>query len=155
MNLNKEIHPNLLVIFFQVVVFIALILLSYINHLEFPVDTTPVPHVVKQECYDIKSLGNETKAQFSAFTLSEDETDANPCVGAGNHNLCEAQERGECVLATWRHPLHTRLLVDGLGECEVLDRTNIKYAGRIDLLKKTKGEAKEFGLKNLSYWLIK
>lgn len=155
MKLIDEFHAEIMTIAFVWLGFVCCFLYSGIKSLEFPVDTTPVVHVEKNNCYDIKSLGNETRVQFTAFTLSEDETDASPCIGAGNHNLCEAQARGECIVATWRHPLHTRLLIPGFGECEVLDRTNIKYSERIDILFKEKREANEFGIKTLSYQVIK
>ena len=91
---------------------------------------------------------------FTAYTLSVDECDENQNVGAGGHNLKEYQERGIQVCASRDLPLHTVIYIEGVGRCEVLDRTSKKYAGRIDILFKDKKSAINFGIKKLNY-LIK
>lgn len=96
----------------------------------------------------------ENKAIFTAYTLSEDETDSSPCVGAGNHNLCEEQKNKKLICASRNIPLHTRIGIKGVGVCEILDRTNIKYSDRIDILMPTKKEAFKFGKKELEYNII-
>ena len=101
--------------------------------------------------YDIKQEIYDKKAIFTAYTLSESETDGAPCIGSGNHNLCEYKER---VCATRLFPLHTKLDIEGIGQCEVLDRTSIKYARRIDILMDTKEEAINFGKKEIKYKLL-
>lgn len=112
------------------------------------VDTTPVPHIIKQEqIYDKKAI-------FTAYTLSEDETDGNPNVGAGNHSLPEYIARGVRVCATRASPLHTVIFIEGFGECEVLDRTSKKYRDRIDILFPTKAEAFNFGKKEIRYRVV-
>jgi 3D (Asp-Asp-Asp) domain-containing protein len=106
------------------------------------------PIICNQQIYDKKAI-------FTAYTLSEDETDGSPEIGAGNHNLREYQERGVRVCASRILPLHTKIYIMGIGECEILDRTSKKYADRIDLLVQSKEEAFRFGLKELEYIIIK
>jgi len=96
----------------------------------------------------------DKKAIFTAYTLSEDETDKEPCVGADNHNLCELRKQGVNICASRRIPLHTKIIIEGIGECEILDRTSIKYQDRIDILFPSKKEAFEFGKKELRYRVL-
>lgn len=99
---------------------------------------------------------SETKtATFTAYTLSEDETDSSPDIGAGNHNLKEYREKGIQVCASRSLPLHTKINIKGFGNCEILDRTALKYANRIDILFPTKKEALKFGKQTLEYLIIK
>lgn len=109
------------------------------------VDTAPVVHIEKP-----KPIIYDKKATFTAYTLSEDETDGSPEIGAGGHNLKDLN-RIYRVCASRTIPLHTRISIEGIGECEVLDRTSKKYSGRIDILMDTKAEAIKFGKKTLSY----
>lgn len=95
------------------------------------------------------------KATFTAYNLEESQTDGNPCIGAGNHNLCELAKQGVRICATRKHPLHTILLIKGIGKCEVLDRTSLKYKDRIDIVYPTYEEAIQFGKRELEYNVIK
>lgn len=94
------------------------------------------------------------KATFTAYTLSVEETDSSPCIGAGNHNLCELRKSKTRICASRMFPLHTIINIKGLGDCEILDRTSIKYADRIDILFNTKAEAFKFGIKTLEYRVV-
>jgi 3D (Asp-Asp-Asp) domain-containing protein len=96
----------------------------------------------------------DKKAIFTAYTLSPDETDESPCIGAGNHNLCELQLSGQNICASRNLPLHTKINIRGIGECEILDRTSAKYKGRIDILMPTKEEAFKFGKREIEYFII-
>jgi len=73
------------------------------------------------------------KAIFTAYTLSQDETDGDPNIGAGNHNLKSMCSEKRCC-ASRLYPLHTKINIKGIGTCEILDRTSIKYGKRIDIL---------------------
>jgi 3D (Asp-Asp-Asp) domain-containing protein len=95
------------------------------------------------------------KAIFTAYTLSEDETDKTPCIGAGNHNLCELQKRKKRICASRTIPLHTIIKINGVGNCEIMDRISVKYSNRIDILVRTKKEAFAFGKQELEYRIIK
>jgi 3D (Asp-Asp-Asp) domain-containing protein len=102
-----------------------------------------------QQIYDKQAI-------FTAYTLNSDETDQSPCIGAGNHNLCEIRQEDEhkCIAGTRLYPLHTRLFIEGFGECEILDRTSEKYWNRIDIVFPNKKEAFKFGKKILNYNVI-
>jgi len=100
-------------------------------------------------------------AVFTAYTLSEDETDGSPCIGAGNNNLCELkpelEKQGISICASRDLPLDTLIYIDGIGECIIKDRMNIRYKGtyRIDILMDSKADAKIFGIRQLNYIIIK
>lgn len=81
----------------------------------------------------------------TAYSLSKDETDLSPCIGAYNDNLCTLKI---AVCASNEYKRGTRLLV-GDRECVVLDRMNRKYNRRVDLLMPTKQDAYNFGIKEL------
>jgi 3D (Asp-Asp-Asp) domain-containing protein len=94
-------------------------------------------------------------ATFTAYNLTESQTDGNPCIGAGNHNLCELAEREIKICATRKYPLHTILCIKGIGKCEVLDRTSLKYKDRIDIVFPTYEEAIQFGKREMRYKVVK
>lgn len=102
----------------------------------------------------------DDKTTFTGYSLSVDETDGNPCVGAGNNNLCELRpilkEEGRKICASRDLPLDTVIYIDGIGECIIKDRMNKKYKGtnRVDILFDSKQEAINFGVKQLSYVII-
>jgi 3D (Asp-Asp-Asp) domain-containing protein len=106
----------------------------------------PAPVVCEPIVYDKKAIA-------TAYNLEAAQTDNSPCIGAGNHNLCAILEENpsKCIVATRLYPLHRKLLIEGFGECEVLDRTAKKYGSRIDILFETREEAKEFGIKEIKY----
>ncbi len=101
-------------------------------------------------------IAYDQRATATAYTLSVDETDDTPCIGAGNNNLCEIRDKEpeKCIVATRLYPLNTMLEIEGFGECEVLDRTARKYSDRIDILMYTKKEAFKFGKREISYKLL-
>lgn len=99
-------------------------------------------------------------AEFSAYTLSEDETDGDPCIGARNLNLCKLETilkgEGLYICASRDLPLDTLIYIEGIGDCVVLDRMNIRYkgTGNIDILMDNKINADIFGRKQLRYNII-
>lgn len=99
----------------------------------------------------------EYTAEFSAYTLSEDETDGDPCTSARNLNLCMLKpilaERNLKICASRDLPLDTMISIEGIGECIILDRMNIRYkgTGNIDILMDSKEDAINFGRKKLNY----
>jgi len=130
--------------FIPTIIITSILILISGTKIELTANTSVPPHIVK---YSLQ-------ATFTAYNLEESQTDSSPCIGAGNHNLCEYQERGIQVCASRDLPLHTVIYIEGVGRCEVLDRTSKKYAGRIDILFKDKKSAINFGIKKLNY-LIK
>ena len=99
----------------------------------------------------------EKTAIFTAYTLSKDETDGSPCIGAGNHNLCEERKKNPdiTIVASFSIPLHTNLYIEGFGSAVVLDRMPEKNKGIIDILFPDKKSALKFGRRKLKYWEIK
>lgn len=88
-------------------------------------------------------------APVSAYTLSEDETDARPCETAAGLNLCSVDLVKSRYLACPRkYPFGTKFLIAGeVWEC--VDRTSQKYDGRFDLLMPTKEMAFEWGVRTI------
>ena len=102
----------------------------------------------------------EDKTTFTGYSLSIDETDENPCMGAGNNNLCklskELKNKGQIICASRDLPLDTIIYIEGFGECVIKDRMSKKYKGtnRVDILFGTKQEAINFGKQELKYVII-
>lgn len=96
------------------------------------------------------------KTTFTAYTLSVEQTDNSPCIGAGNNNLCELKKTMN-ICASRDLPLDTLVYIDGFGECVIKDRLNKRYKGtnRIDILMETKKEALKFGKQQLNYVIVK
>lgn len=97
---------------------------------------------------------------FTGYSLSVDETDGSPCIGAGNNNLCdlrpELKKDNITICASRDLPLDTLIYIDGIGECVIKDRMNKRYKGtnRIDVLFDSKQEAINFGKQQLKYVII-
>lgn len=129
--------------------------LSYQDGLENVTTSQIEPLETKIELYSL-----DDKTTFTGYSLSVDETDENPCVGAGNNNLCELRpilkEEGRTICASRDLPLDTVIYIDGIGECIIKDRMNKKYKGtnRVDILFDSKQEAINFGKQQLSYVII-
>ena len=89
----------------------------------------------------------------TAYNLVPEQTDDNPCTTAYWKNgkpvdICElAKEIRLC--ATRLYPLETKLEIENVGECLVVDRTAKKYSDRVDVVFPTIQEAKEFGIQKL------
>jgi 3D (Asp-Asp-Asp) domain-containing protein len=109
----------------------------------------PQPIVCEPILYDKKAI-------FTAYNLEASQTDSTPCIGAGSHDLCKIRNEspGKCIVATRLYPLHQLLNIEGIGECEVLDRTSQKYGSRIDILFSSYEEAIKFGKKTLEYRVV-
>jgi len=103
----------------------------------------------------------DDKTTFTAYNLSVAQTDDSPCIGAGNNNLCELKpilkEQNKIICASRDLPLDTEIYIDGYGICVIKDRLNIRYKGtnRIDILMDTYEEAINFGVRELSYIIVK
>jgi 3D (Asp-Asp-Asp) domain-containing protein len=118
-----------------------------------------VANLPSSEALKVYSLSSNTT--FTAYSLEEAQTDGNPCIGSGNHNLCELKplmaEKNIKICASRDFPLHTLIYIDGVGVCEILDRLNKRYEGtnRVDILMDSREEALSFGKQKLNYALIK
>ena len=76
------------------------------------------------------------------------QTDDTPCLGATGENLCRLVARGLKVCAANFVAPETILNIEGYGECVVLDRTNRRFAHRVDIaMRKDEADrALEFGI---------
>jgi 3D (Asp-Asp-Asp) domain-containing protein len=76
------------------------------------------------------------------------QTDDTPCHGATGENLCRLVARGLKVCAANFVAPETILNIEGYGECVVLDRTNRRFAHRVDIAmrKDEVDRALEFGI---------
>ncbi len=114
------------------------------------IETPKVIEISKIEAPKIEyqSLGLK---EISAYTLSREETDDDPCITASGINACESDLP---IVATNKFPFWTWVEIDGK-EYVVLDRMSKKYPFRFDILMKTKGEARQFGIQKIEVKLIK
>lgn len=85
--------------------------------------------------------------EFSAYTASVDETDANPLVMASGKMVYVG-----ALACPVSMKFGTKIEVRGVGEFTCEDRMNSRYGdGHFDIFKMTKDEAKKFGRKALEY----
>lgn len=93
-----------------------------------------------------------TIREITAYNVGDPyQTDSSPCIGASGDNLCTLVATNNNICASNAFPLGTKLEVDKLGTCIVLDRMNSRYQNRIDwaMTADEKGRALQFGLQHL------
>lgn len=71
--------------------------------------------------------------EISAYTGSKRETDSKPCRAANGTNICKRHNAGESLCGSNNFPFGTHLLIEGFGECVVVDRMNGRYQGNVDV----------------------
>ena len=75
-----------------------------------------------------------TVMRVTAYNVGDPaQTDASPCIGAGNENLCLAVANGENVCAANFVPLNTYLHIRGHGICRVADRMHGRFKSGVDI----------------------
>lgn len=71
----------------------------------------------------------EVRAYITGYNTTADQTDGDPCIGAGNKKICG---RSDVVACPRNIPLGTKVNIRGkVYEC--LDRTAKRYDGRFDI----------------------
>jgi len=93
-----------------------------------------------------------TVMRVTAYNVGDPaQTDASPCIGAGNENLCRAVAKGEKVCAANFVPLNTYLHIRGHGIYRVADRMHDRFKYGIDIAMAAHqvDKAKEFGVQHL------
>ncbi len=97
--------------------------------------------------------GEYLEAKMTAYNLTKEQTDNSPCISASGDNVCKLLEKGIRVCAFNGVKLGTKLEIEGIGECVVLDRTAPQHKNRIDLAMRADqiDEAWQFGVKNIKY----
>lgn len=96
---------------------------------------------------------HEKQATVTGYTSRVEETDDTPCIAAFGHDICKLHAAGRNVCASNDYAKGTRLTIEGLGTCEVLDRMNTRYTGtgRIDwYFGNDLKTARKWGIKNVS-----
>ena len=95
---------------------------------------------------------------ISAYNAGDpSQTDNSPCLGASGVDICNLLDHDICVYAANFVPLGTYLNIEGIGECQVLDRMNKKYPNRVDVAMKLsdKEAAQEFGIQTRAVQILK
>lgn len=84
------------------------------------------------------------------------QNDSTPCDGAGG-NICEALTKGVKICAANFVPLGTKLNIQNVGECTVMDRMAKRFSNRVDIAfsLSEKERAIKFGRQNLAVEIIK
>ena len=97
-----------------------------------------------------------TIREVTAYNTLPEQTDGNPCVGAGG-NICEALENGQKICAANFVPLGTKLKIQNYGVCIVLDRMAKRFQNRVDVAMSANeyDRAVKFGRQNLLVEIIK
>jgi 3D (Asp-Asp-Asp) domain-containing protein len=108
----------------------------------------PIPEAVTGQV----GVSKEAVRTVTAYTVGDlKQTDSKPCIGAGGDNLCSLVKKGIKVCAANFVPLRSKLYVDKIGECIVLDRINARFGGRVDFAmdKEQYHRAVKFGVQRL------
>ena len=98
-----------------------------------------------------------TIREVTAYNAGDpSQTDSSPCEGAGG-NICKALDSGIRVCAANFVPLGTKLNIQGVGICTVLDRMNKRFSNRVDVAMKVTehDRAHNFGRQNLLVEIVK
>lgn len=89
----------------------------------------------------------ERNFEVTAYTLSINETDSTPTIGAWGEDLKKALDNGESLCAANFVPKGTILTIDGYGACRVADRMARRNGQKVDILMNSKQEALKWGVK--------
>lgn len=76
---------------------------------------------------------------ITAYSSCPEETDDTPFITASGQRVRDG------IIATNELPIGTKVIIEGLGEFEVQDRTNKRYDYRVDIWMSSKEEALNFG----------
>jgi 3D (Asp-Asp-Asp) domain-containing protein len=104
-----------------------------------------------------KEVVSESIREVTAYNVGDPlQCDDTPCISANGENICKALALGYKRCATNAFPFGTKLLIDGYGECLVVDRMNSRYKNRIDVALESheKQRAIDWGLQRLKVQVI-
>jgi 3D (Asp-Asp-Asp) domain-containing protein len=107
--------------------------------------------------YEFVDVSRGTTREVTAYNLIDEQTDDTPCIGASGDDMCERLDKGEKICAANFVPLRSKLYIDGLGECLVLDRMNGRFNHRVDIAMKENeiNRAIKFGVQRLKVIIAK
>lgn len=89
------------------------------------------------------------QAEFSAYTASEDETDANPSIMASGKKVYKG-----AIACPRAVDFGSIVEIKDMGKFVCEDRMNIRYKNNFDIFMESKDEAMSFGRKTLNYRII-
>jgi 3D (Asp-Asp-Asp) domain-containing protein len=93
--------------------------------------------------------------ECTAYNSVPEQTDDSPCIASDGSDICRRRQKGECIIATNEFENGTLVLIEGIGQCTVADKTNRRYQHRIDVFM---GDdvtgAKNFGSKILNIYKL-
>jgi 3D (Asp-Asp-Asp) domain-containing protein len=122
----------------------------------FALDSPVSEHIITQHSrqYSVSSAKpvKYTVRRVTAYNVGDPaQTDASPCIGAGNENLCRALAQGEKVCAANFVPLNTYLHIREYGICRVADRMHGRFKNGVDIAMGAhhKHKAVKFGVQDL------
>lgn len=95
------------------------------------------------------------KVYVTAFSSTPEETDETPCITASGYDLC--YHNLENVVACNFLPFGSKIKIPELDKDKVytvVDRMHERYNSRIDIWKKSRQSAKDFGLKYLTIEIL-
>lgn len=145
-----------LIVFFNLVtpVVTALILVKGSTVLSYKApDVDVIYQINKVPINEQIDVDKGTVRKVTAYNVGDPrQTHLRPCIGASGDNLCNLVEKGVNVCAANFVPLKSKLYVDKVGECVVLDRMNARFGNRVDLAmgKRQHDQAVKFGVKRLN-----
>ncbi len=117
------------------------------------VDYSGIPYISREK----KTERKETRETTMYNAGDPFQCDNTPCISASGDNICMLLAQGTNVCAANWLPIGTKIEVEGLGECIVLDRMAKRFSHRVDWAMQAheKPEAIAFGLKRLSIKILK
>jgi 3D (Asp-Asp-Asp) domain-containing protein len=115
------------------------------------------PHIIQtaEASEKIEQKQEEPKkkelAEVSAYTASEDETDASPDIMASGKKVYNG-----ALACPSRYKFGTKIELEGYGVYTCEDRMNARYRDKnnFDVYLQTKEEAKKFGRKKIAFQVI-
>lgn len=96
-------------------------------------------------------VGEGMLRTITSYNPVPEQTDDTPFITASGIDIRETNYQ---ICASNEFPFGTIIRIEGLGACEIQDRTNKRYKYRIDWLTMTEDEAMEIGKKNLEIEIV-
>jgi len=109
-------------------------------------------HIVRTK---FKTETKSIETYVTAYSSTPEQTDSSPCISASGYNLCKHNR--ENVVACNFLPFGTKIIIPELDPDRVytvVDRMNSRYDNRIDIWKRSKSDARSFGLRLLTVEII-
>lgn len=93
------------------------------------------PSLIAGYILSIPAAYSGKKVVVTGYTSRVEETDDSPCISADGRDICKRHAEGQRLCAGNDLPLGSKIHIEGIGECKIVDRLNARYngTGRIDL----------------------